>query len=108
MARERAGARGIRRTAPSAAAPTPAPSSRRPLEPADGDRRVPLDRMGRAAAAHFSRSRREIPEATVWMDVDATALLDARRQLQDATGERFGVTALVARFAVAGLRGTRC
>ncbi len=59
--------------------------------------------MGRAAAAHFSRSRREIPEATVWMDVDATPLLDARRQLQEATGERFGVTALVARFVVAGL-----
>lgn len=68
-----------------------------------GDRRVPLDRMGRAAAAHFSRSRREIPEATVWMDVDATQLLAARRQLQEATGERFGVTAIVARFVVAGL-----
>ena len=67
------------------------------------DRRVPLDRMGRAAAAHFSRSRREIPEATVWMDVDATQLLAARRQLQEATGERFGVTAIVARFVVAGL-----
>ncbi len=67
------------------------------------DRRVPLDRMGRAAAAHFSRSRREIPEATVWMDVDATELLVARRELQEATGERFGVTALVARFVVAGL-----
>jgi pyruvate/2-oxoglutarate dehydrogenase complex dihydrolipoamide acyltransferase (E2) component len=60
--------------------------------------------MGRAAAAHFSRSRREIPEATVWMDVDATELLAARRQLQEATGERFGVTALVARFVVAGLQ----
>ncbi|MEV1129577.1 dihydrolipoamide acetyltransferase family protein [Agromyces sp. NPDC049794] len=71
--------------------------------PAEGDRRVPLDRMGRAAAAHFSRSRREIPEATVWVDVDATELLAARRQLQEATGERFGVTALVARFIVAGL-----
>lgn len=70
---------------------------------ASTDRRVPLDRMGRAAAAHFSRSRREIPEATVWMDVDATGLLAARRELQEATGERFGVTALVARFAVAGL-----
>ncbi len=67
------------------------------------DRRVPLDRMGRAAAAHFSRSRREIPEATVWVDVDATQLLAARRQLQEATGERFGVTAMVARFVVAGL-----
>ena len=70
----------------------------------EGDRRVPLDRTARAAAAHFSRSRREIPEATVWMDVDATELLAARRQLQEATGERYGVTALVARFVVAGLR----
>ena len=74
-----------------------------PTAPAGADRRVPLDRMGRAAAAHFSRSRREIPEATVWMDVDATELLAARRQLQEATGERFGLTALVARFVVAGL-----
>lgn len=80
------------------ASQAPAASSDR-----DGDRRVPLDRMGRAAAAHFSRSRREIPEATVWMDVDATELLTARRQLQEATGERFGITALIARFVVAGL-----
>ena len=71
---------------------------------ATGDHRVPLDRTARAAAAHFTRSRREIPEATVWMDVDATGLLAARRQLQEATGERFGMTALVARFVVAGLK----
>ena len=60
----RAGARGRRRCR----------GIRRPRRAVDaaGDRRVPLDRMGRAAAAHFSRSRREIPEATVWMDVDAT------------------------------------
>jgi pyruvate dehydrogenase E2 component (dihydrolipoamide acetyltransferase) len=88
--------------APAAAAATPsAPST--PSPERAGDRRVPLDRMGRAAAAHFARSRREIPEATVWMDVDATELLAARRQLQEATGERFGMTALVARFVVAGL-----
>jgi pyruvate/2-oxoglutarate dehydrogenase complex dihydrolipoamide acyltransferase (E2) component len=93
---------------------TPAPSRQADSTPGEtaeaattaaaaGDRRVSLDRMGRAAAAHFSRSRREIPEATVWMDVDATQLLTARRQLQEATGERFGVTAIVARFVVAGL-----
>ena len=79
--------------APAVTAPTPA-----------GDRRVPLDRLQRAAAAHFTRSRREIPEATVWLDVDATELLAAKRQLQEATGERFGMTALVARFVVAGLK----
>ena len=90
---------------PSPRARAPAPRHPSPSERAQprADRRVPLDRMGRAAAAHFARSRREIPEATVWMDVDATPLLDARRQLQEATGERFGVTALVARFVVAGL-----
>ena len=86
---------------PAASAPVEAPAV--PEIGAAPDRRVPLDRMGRAAAAHFARSRREIPEATVWMDVDATELLAARRQLQEATGERFGVTALVARFVVAGL-----
>ncbi|MBT2499982.1 2-oxo acid dehydrogenase subunit E2 [Agromyces sp. ISL-38] len=98
---ERAGTQ----TASPAGAPGEAPvSAPAPVATAEGDRRVPLDRMGRAAAAHFTRSRREIPEATVWMDVDATELLAARRQLQEATGERFGVTALVARFVVAGLR----
>lgn len=99
---------GAPATATAATGPTAEPSapaaSARPAPTAAEDRRVPLDRMGRAAAAHFSRSRREIPEATVWMDVDATELLAARRQLQEATGERFGVTALVARFVVAGLQ----
>lgn len=87
-------------TSPTASA-APAPST---AAAPTGDQRVPLDRMQRAAAAHFTRSRREIPEATVWMDVDATGLLAAKRQLQEATGERFGMTALVARFVVAGLK----
>lgn len=86
---------------PPAAAAAPAVT---PSTAAAEDERVPLDRMQRAAAAHFTRSRREIPEATVWMDVDATGLLAAKRQLQEATGERFGMTALVARFVVAGLK----
>lgn len=96
---------GVPATATAATEPIVPAASARPEPAAEhGDQRVPLDRMGRAAAAHFSRSRREIPEATVWMDVDATELLAARRQLQEATGERFGVTALVARFVVAGLQ----
>jgi pyruvate dehydrogenase E2 component (dihydrolipoamide acetyltransferase) len=81
------------------AAPVAAPVR----SPSAGEHRVSLSSTARAAAAHFTRSRQEIPEATVWMDVDATELLAARRQLQEATGERFGVTALVARFVVAGL-----
>lgn len=107
---ERAGTETAARAGAPAEALTEAPEAApraaqtAPVATAEGDRRVPLDRMARAAAAHFTRSRREIPEATVWMDVDATDLLGARRQLQDATGERFGITALVARFVVAGLR----
>ncbi|MCD5347138.1 dihydrolipoamide acetyltransferase family protein [Agromyces sp. S2-1-8] len=92
-------------TAPTrvgASAPDAAPAAAPTM--AAGDERLPLDRVARAAASHFSRSRREIPEATVWMDVDATALVEARRHLNEATGERFGTTALVARFVVAALR----
>ncbi|RXZ67986.1 dihydrolipoamide acetyltransferase family protein [Agromyces albus] len=102
---ERAGTETAARGGAPIEAPETKPSavSPAPLASIEGDRRVPLDRMARAAAAHFTRSRREIPEATVWVDVDATELLAARRQLQDATGERFGITALVARFVVAGL-----
>ncbi|MGW9630131.1 dihydrolipoamide acetyltransferase family protein [Agromyces sp. NPDC055520] len=96
------GAEAAASLAPSMRTPSPEAVAA-PATDREGDRRVPLDRMGRAAAAHFSRSRREIPEATVWMDVDASGLLAARRQLQEATGERFGVTALIARFVVAAL-----
>ncbi|WP_438855502.1 dihydrolipoamide acetyltransferase family protein [Agromyces sp. M3QZ16-3] len=95
-------ARAGRGAAP--AMPSMPPVAAAPSAPRAGEQRVPLDRMQRAAAAHFTRSRREIPEATVWMDVDATELLAARRQLNAATGEKFGITALVARFAIAGLR----
>ncbi|WP_430646444.1 dihydrolipoamide acetyltransferase family protein [Agromyces sp. GXS1127] len=95
-------ARAGRGAAPAMPTMPAAPAA--PASPRAGEQRVPLDRMQRAAAAHFTRSRREIPEATVWVDVDATELLAARRQLNAATGEKFGITALVARFAIAGLR----
>ncbi len=70
-----------------------------------GVKRIPLRGARRAAADKLSRSRREIPEATVWVDVDATGLLEARRAL-NATASRPPVSllALVARFALLGLR----
>ena len=53
----------------------------------------------------MSRSRREIPEATVWVDVDATELLALRKGIRpDANGRRPSVLALVGRFAAAGLQ----
>ena len=70
-----------------------------------GDRRIPLRGLRRATADKLARSRREIPEATVWVDVDATGLVAARQAL-NASGSQPPVSllALVARFALLGLR----
>jgi pyruvate dehydrogenase E2 component (dihydrolipoamide acetyltransferase) len=70
-----------------------------------GERRIPLRGVRRTVADRLTRSRREIPEATVWVDVDATGLLEARRVLNARQPERpVSLLALVARFAVLGLR----
>ncbi len=70
-----------------------------------GERRIPLRGARRAAADKLSRSRREIPEATVWVDVDATALVETRRVLNAADPERpVSLLALLARFTLLGLR----
>ena len=68
-----------------------------------GDLRIPISGIRKLVADRLSASRREIPEATIWLDVDATALLEAKDAMQRATGERFSVTSLIARFVVAGL-----
>ncbi|MDT0165000.1 dihydrolipoamide acetyltransferase family protein [Actinotalea sp. AC32] len=65
--------------------------------------RVPLTGVRRAIAATLSRSRQEIPEATTWVDVDATALLDLRDRLAAPDRPAPSLLALVARFVVAGL-----
>ncbi|GAB2515026.1 dihydrolipoamide acetyltransferase family protein [Nocardiopsis aegyptia] len=62
--------------------------------------RTPMNGFRKAVAASLSRSRREIPEATVWVDVDATDLVRLRRSDPDGPG----LLAYVARFVVAGLR----
>jgi pyruvate dehydrogenase E2 component (dihydrolipoamide acetyltransferase) len=59
----------------------------------------------RAIAEKMTRSRREIPEATTWVDCDATALLALREQLNARqSAVRVSPLAIVARAAVAGLR----
>lgn len=66
--------------------------------------RLPLVGLRKLAADKLSQSRREIPEATVWVDVDATGLLDARRALNAARpDELVSLLALLARFCVLGL-----
>lgn len=85
--------------APTLAAPTHAA----PTPPAT-DTRIPITGLRKAVSQRLTLSRKEIPEATIWMDVDATELFAARDQLLAATGERFSVTALIARFVIAALR----
>jgi 2-oxoisovalerate dehydrogenase E2 component (dihydrolipoyl transacylase) len=66
--------------------------------------RIPLRGVRGAMAERLSRSRREIPEATVWVDVDATGLLAARQEINAADPSRpVGLLALLARFCVLGL-----
>lgn len=75
-------------------------------QPADPDaQRIPLTGVRRAAAERMSRSRREIPEATVWVDVDATGLLAARDEINAGTADNpVSILGLLARFCVLGLR----
>ncbi|WP_410786268.1 dihydrolipoamide acetyltransferase family protein [Kribbella sp. C-35] len=66
-------------------------------------RRTPMSGFRKAVIATLSRSRAEIPEATTWVDVDATALVELRESLRSATDPGPGLLALMARFVVAGL-----
>ena len=68
-----------------------------------GDQRIPITGMRKLIGSRLSHSRSTIPEATIWLDVDATELFAAKERLQKSTGERYSLTALIARFAVVGL-----
>ncbi|MTD54370.1 dihydrolipoamide acetyltransferase family protein [Amycolatopsis pithecellobii] len=75
--------------------------------PRDGaqDRRIPLRGLRKAIADKLTTSRREIPEATVWVDADATGLLAARAAINERDPDHpVSLLSLFARFAVAGLR----
>ncbi|MFJ9780291.1 dihydrolipoamide acetyltransferase family protein [Amycolatopsis sp. NPDC101161] len=69
-----------------------------------GGRRIPLTGIRKAVADKLTTSRREIPEATVWVDVDATDLVAARAALNAKSDRPVSLLGLIARFAVAGLR----
>jgi len=75
-------------------------------QPETDGTRIPLRGVRRAVADKLTRSRREIPEATVWVDVDATGLLATRAALNSKTPEQpVSLLALFARFTVLALRG---
>ncbi len=71
---------------------------------APAESRTTLSSFQRSAAATFVRSRAEIPEATVWVDVDATALVKLRESGRTAEDPGPGLLAYLAGFVVAALR----
>ncbi|MFI9601711.1 dihydrolipoamide acetyltransferase family protein [Streptomyces sp. NPDC052043] len=86
---------------PSAGAPA-APAS--VAGPAQGSgSRVPLKGVRGAVADKLSRSRREIPDATCWVDADATELMRARKAMNGAGGQKISLLALLARICTAAL-----
>ncbi|KOU58761.1 branched-chain alpha-keto acid dehydrogenase subunit E2 [Streptomyces sp. MMG1533] len=103
----RAAAAQGRTTAPAAeahppAAPTttatPAPSAA-----TAGATRIPLKGIRGTVADKLSRSRREIPDATCWVDADATELMRARTAMNAAGGPKISLLALLARICTAAL-----
>ena len=87
---------GRRRRLPRAVAPaTPASGP--------GGERIPLQGIRGAVADKLSRSRREIPDATCWVDADATELMAARAAMNAAGGPKVSVLALLARICTAAL-----
>ncbi len=101
--------------AADAAAPSSAPAVDSPApEASAGDtdphtglavrQRVPVTGIRRAIATKLSQSRTEIPEATVWQDVDVTKLLELRSELKSADQQAPSVLAFLSRFVIAGLQ----
>ncbi|MFF3496341.1 dihydrolipoamide acetyltransferase family protein [Streptomyces sp. NPDC002795] len=94
-------AANVATVAPAAAERAPAPAATRQ------EHRTPLRGIRGAVADKMSRSRREIPDATCWVDADATELMHARVAMNSATGPSAGpkisVLALLARICTAAL-----
>jgi pyruvate dehydrogenase E2 component (dihydrolipoamide acetyltransferase) len=89
------------RQAGTAAVPEPAPA----VPPAGGVIRIPIRGLRKSVADKLSRSRREIPEATVWVDVDATEMLRLRAALNaDESAPKISLLALLSRFTILALR----
>lgn len=90
-------------TAPPRLAPVPDPAPAG--HPAAEDLVIPLTGMRKVIAEKLSRSRREIPEVTIWVDVDASGLLATRAAINAARPEQqVSILALLARVCLSGLR----
>ncbi|MFF9806747.1 dihydrolipoamide acetyltransferase family protein [Streptomyces coeruleorubidus] len=99
----------------AAAAPSAQPHARVPQAPgtapapqptaaaAPGEIRTPLKGIRGVVADKLARSRREIPDATCWVDADATELMRARTAMNAAGGPKISLLALLARICTAAL-----
>ncbi|HZB30017.1 MAG TPA: dihydrolipoamide acetyltransferase family protein [Streptosporangiaceae bacterium] len=72
--------------------------------PGTGERRTPLNGFQKAMSSALTRSRSEIPEATVWVDVDATALVELRESARRPSDPGPGLLSYLARFVVMALK----
>ncbi|KOU44758.1 branched-chain alpha-keto acid dehydrogenase subunit E2 [Streptomyces sp. WM6373] len=82
--------------------PAPAAATAAVAVAAQGER-IPLKGLRGAVAEKLSRSRREIPDATCWVDADATELMAARAAMNAVGGPKISVLALLARICTAAL-----
>ncbi|MFF7688149.1 dihydrolipoamide acetyltransferase family protein [Streptomyces syringium] len=100
-------ARALEQRAENAARPAPHATPRthamRTAVAETGAERIPLRGVRGAVAEKLSRSRREIPDATCWVDADATELMAARRAMNAGGGEKVSLLALLARICTAAL-----
>ncbi|MFF3562298.1 dihydrolipoamide acetyltransferase family protein [Streptomyces sp. NPDC002574] len=85
------------------AAAEPVTATAAAATPAAEGTRIPLRGIRGAVAEKLSRSRREIPDATCWVDADATELLAARAAMNAAGGPKVSVLAVLARICTAAL-----
>ncbi|MGP4043334.1 dihydrolipoamide acetyltransferase family protein [Streptomyces sp. 2A115] len=99
-------------SAPTAQAPTAQAPAMTPMPAVPGTStgtgtvagtRIPLRGIRGAVADKLSRSRREIPDATCWVDADATELMQARAAMNAAGGPKISLLALLARVCTAAL-----
>ncbi|MEU3692088.1 dihydrolipoamide acetyltransferase family protein [Streptomyces narbonensis] len=88
--------------APAAAAPAVAAPVAASAQAVAGER-IPLRGLRGAVADKLSRSRTEIPDATCWVDADATELMAARRAMNEAGGPKISLLALLARICAHAL-----
>ncbi|MFF2850108.1 dihydrolipoamide acetyltransferase family protein [Streptomyces sp. NPDC058001] len=91
------------RTVPRPERPAPAPTSAPTPAPHGVGTRIPLRGVRGAVADKLARSRREIPEATCWVDADATELMRARTAMNASGGPKISLLALLARICTAAL-----